>query len=206
MNKNEILKLVNKSNPIIFEIGCADGQDTQDFINIFKDLNIYCFEPEPKNIKIIKDRINYNKFKLFEGVVSNSDDPINFLRSRTDNPNDLSYSGSIKKPVECLRQWPQIKFDQQIIVQSTKIDTFCKKNNINFIDFIWADTQGAELEVILGGKEMFTNKIKYFYTEYANIEYYENQPNLQKITQSLGNNWKLIKDFKTDALFENISI
>ena len=32
MNKQQIKQLINKENPTIFEIGCADGRDTQEFI------------------------------------------------------------------------------------------------------------------------------------------------------------------------------
>jgi hypothetical protein len=61
MNKVEIKNLVNCSKPIIFEIGCADGGDTQDFVNVFSgtDFKMYCFEPEPTNIEIFKNR-NFN--------------------------------------------------------------------------------------------------------------------------------------------------
>ena len=56
MDKRKIKELINKNTPTIFEIGCADGKDTQDFINTFSDLEIYCFEPEPKNIEIVKSK------------------------------------------------------------------------------------------------------------------------------------------------------
>jgi len=59
MNKQDIYNLINKKNPTIFEIGCADGKDTIEFINTFGELNIFCFEPEPKNINLVKQRINY---------------------------------------------------------------------------------------------------------------------------------------------------
>jgi tRNA G46 methylase TrmB len=41
MNKQDIYNLINKKNPTIFEIGCADGKDTIEFINTFGDLNIF---------------------------------------------------------------------------------------------------------------------------------------------------------------------
>jgi FkbM family methyltransferase len=156
-----------------------------------------------KNIEIVKQTINYEKHHLFEGVISDIDGSIVFNRSRTDNPNDLSYSGSIKRPKEHLDEWPFIKFDQELTVESITLDTFCKNNNIEFIDFIWADVQGAEGELILGGKEMFKNKVKYFYTEYSNKEYYYGQLNLNKLSEILGSDWEVVIDFGTDVLFKN---
>jgi hypothetical protein len=203
MNKQTIKHLLKKDNPVIFEIGCADGKDTQEFIITFNDVEIYCFEPEPKNIKIVKDNIKYSKHHLYEGVVSNIDGKLIFNRSRSDNPDDLCYSGSIKKPKKHIETWPFIKFDQQIEVNSTKLDTFCEINNIEYIDFIWADVQGAEEDLILSGKNSFEKNVKYFYTEYSNEEYYSQQANLSKILSLLGDSWELVYDFKTDVLLKN---
>lgn len=206
MNKLEIKNLINKENPIIFEIGCADGGDTLEFINTFNDLEIYCFEPEPKNIKLVKERINYPKHHLFEGVISDVSGQLTFNRSRTDNPDDLSYSGSIKKPKEHLNEWSFIKFDEQITVESITLDKFCEDKNIELIDFIWADVQGAEENLILGGLNTLNAKVRYLYTEYSNKEYYENQPNLNKILSLLGNNWEVVKDYGSDVLLKNNNI
>ena len=203
MKKEEIKNLVNKPNPTIFEIGCADGKDTIEFINVFGDLKIYCFEPEPKNIELVKQTINYSNHFLFEGVVSNVNGKVVFNRSRTDNPTDLSYSGSIKKPKEHLNEWPFIKFDQEIEVESITLDSFCEKENIDVIDFIWADVQGAEGDLIIGGKNTLDTKVKYFYTEYSNKEYYDGQLNLVRIKELLGDNWEIIVDYGSDVLFKN---
>jgi FkbM family methyltransferase len=143
---------------------------------------------------------------LFEGVVSNIDGELLFNRSRTDNPLDLSYSGSVRKPKEHLIEWPFIKFDEQIKVKSITLDTFCEQNKIDFIDFIWADVQGAEEDLIKGASRTLENKVKFLYIEYSNKEYYEGQINLQSLKNILGPNWNLIKDFKTDALFENKNV
>ena len=203
MKKEEIKNLVNKPNPTIFEIGCADGKDTIEFINVFGDLKIYCFEPEPKNIELVKQTINYSNHFLFEGVISNVNGKVVFNRSRTDNPTDLSYSGSIKKPKEHLNEWPFIKFDQEIEVESITLDSFCEKENIDVIDFIWADVQGAEGDLIIGGKNTLDTKVRYFYTEYSNKEYYDGQLNLARIKELLGDNWEIIADYGSDVLFKN---
>jgi FkbM family methyltransferase len=206
MNKLEIKNLINKENPIIFEIGCADGGDTLEFINTFNDLEIYCFEPEPKNIKLVKERINYPKHHLFEGVISDVNGQLTFNRSRTDNPDDLSYSGSIKKPKEHLNEWSFIKFDEQITVESITLDKFCEDKNIELIDFIWADVQGAEENLILGGLNTLNKKVRYFYTEYSNKEYYEGQLKLDSLLNLMGDNWELIRDFGSDVLLKNKSL
>jgi FkbM family methyltransferase len=129
-----------------------------------------------------------------------------FNRSRTNNSDDLSYSGSIKKPKNHLNIWPFIIFDNSVEVKTITLDTYCKNHNIDFIDFIWADIQGAELDMINGGLHMFSNKVKYLYTEYSNDEIYEGQASLNQILAALGSNWRIVHDFKTDILLENFTI
>jgi hypothetical protein len=53
---------------------------------------------------------------------------------------------------------------------------------------------------------MFSNKVKYLYTEYSNDEIYEGQASLNQILAALGSNWRIVHDFKTDILLENFTI
>lgn len=204
LSKKRIQELAGKNNPVILEIGCANGDDSLEFLNTFQDasMRLYAFEPEPKNIAILKDRIKDTRFTLYEGVASDTDGEITFNRSRSDNPEDLSFSGSIMKPKKHLELWDWIYFDETITVQSTTLDTFCKEQQLPIIDFVWCDVQGAEEKVILGGTEAFKNNIRYFYTEYSNDEQYENQPRLDRILELLPS-FEVVENFGSDILLKN---
>jgi FkbM family methyltransferase len=204
MNKNDIKNLINRPNSTIFEIGCADGNDTEEFIDIFShNFKIYCFEPDPRNAKTF---LNKNSLKrdnvIFENkAISNTNDIVKFNQSST------IYSSSLKNPTEKLNKiWPEIKFNNTIDVQSITLDKYTKNHCINFIDFIWADVQGAEDLMIEGGKETFANKVKFLYTEYAKEEIYNDAPNQDRIKNLLGQNWQIIHDFGSDILLVNNSI
>lgn len=208
MNKEEIKNLIGDSKytkKIIFEIGCADGGDTIDFVEKFKefDFDMYCFEPEPTNIEIFKNRKFHNNIHLFEGVVGDVDGVVEFNRSRDVNcDHALRYSGSINQPKEHLNEWPSIIFDERINVQMTTLDHFCREKSINYIDFIWADVQGAEDKLIKGAKNILKNT-KYLYTEYSNKEYYSGQIGLKNIIDLISSDWVIVKDFGTDVLLKN---
>jgi len=199
VDKAYIKNLLKKDDPIIFEIGCADGTDTEQFLNQFSEIKLYGFEPDPDNLNTIKNKNFDKRFNLFEGVVSNVNGHINFLRS-----DGSRHSGSILKPKTHLQIWPEVNFTENIQVKSIKLDTFCEINSINEIDFIWMDTQGAEGEIFKSGKNIFKST-RYIYTEYSNDEWYENQPNLQTLIDILGENWTLKEKFEADVLFENIN-
>lgn len=201
ITKQEIKNIINSSNPVILEIGCSDGLDTLEFIQTFNDVNfsLFCFEPDPRNIEEFKKRINDPRVKLFEIAIGEEDGKTTFNQSST------IYSSSLKRPnlVNLNAEWPTIKFENTFDVDVMSIDSFIKQNNIEKIDFIWADVQGAEDMMLKGAKESLINKIRFIYTEYSNVEYYENEPGLNDIIRLIGDNWELIRDYRTDVLLKN---
>ena len=174
MTKSQIKDLLKKDNPIIFEIGCNDGEDTEQFLKEFKNIKLHCFEPDPRAIKQFKQRINDKRCSLHEVAISNNDGKADFNLSNSDptklwTPKEIganwNKSSSLKKPYMHLHFHRWCFFDKTIKVKTTKLDTFIKKNNINNIDFIWADVQGAEKDLIEGAKKALTIT-QYFYTEF----------------------------------------
>jgi hypothetical protein len=90
------------------------------------------------------------------------------------------------------------------MVPISTLDLWAENNNISNVDFIWADVQGAEEDMIKGATKTLS-KTKFLYTEYSNQEQYEGQINLSKICDLLSD-FKLIKRFEGDALFMNKNI
>jgi FkbM family methyltransferase len=214
MNKSEIKNLICKKNPIIFEIGCADGIDTLEFLETFgDDALFYCFEPDERNANVFLNGgyrpINpdftagiKNKNVVFEKkAVGKVNETITFNQSST------IYSSSLKIPTNKLFEtWPQIQFEKQVLVECVTLDKYVHDNKIDIIDFIWADVQGAEDYLIEGGKNTFDTKVRYFYTEYAYEKYYKDSPSIEDIKIMLGENWQIMIDFGTDVLLKNISL
>lgn len=64
-----------------------------------------------------------------------------------------------------------MSFDKQIEVKTVSLDSWTKENNIEKIDLIWVDVQGAERDVIEGAKETLKN-VHYFFTEYGETSTY----------------------------------
>jgi FkbM family methyltransferase len=193
INKRDIKNLVGKMD-VILEIGCADGSDTDELMNFGK---VYGFEPEPRNIATLKNRLP--ELQLFEGAVSDVDGVATFNRSRTNDPEALRLSGSILPPKNHTKNWNWIYFDETVTVPTVKLDTFCK--DMPVIDFIWCDAQGAEGKIIDGAKETL-KKTRYLFTEYCNDEHYEGQPTLHELKKMLPD-FEVVMDYGTDVLFKN---
>jgi hypothetical protein len=70
---------------------------------------------------------------------------------------------------------------------------------------MWVDVQGAEDLVFSGAKETL-KRTRYVYTEYSNVELYENQLNLNQLLKLFGDSWEIVHDFGGDVLLKNKDI
>jgi len=176
--KFEMFKqLLQKDNPVIVEIGAHYGEDTMRFLETFKNLEIYCFEPDPRNIMIFKKHVNNRKIKLFEYALSDAEGVMDFYLSH-DNKIDsvpekydwisledyskkrLSNSGSssLKKGYS--------KNMHKMSVRTCRFDDWAIENYSGPIDLVWMDVQGAERDVLSGMGSTIKN-IKFIWMEYG---------------------------------------
>lgn len=194
------------------EIGMHFGTDTADFRKIFPNARIVCFEPDPRNIEMIK-KLGHDKLcELYELAISNTDQPMEFYLSSGNSTgllsdplltnNDWSCSSSLKKPTGHLDVHKWITFPTSVKVQCTKLDEFEPLKNAK-IDFMWVDVQGAEDMVFSCASQTLKNT-HYVYTEYCNRELYEGQLNLQQILKLFGPSFKVVYDYGGDVLLKNI--
>jgi FkbM family methyltransferase len=195
------------------EIGMHFGTDTVDFRKMFPNARIVCFEPDPRNIEMIK-KLGHDKLcELYELAVSNTDQSMDFylssgnstglLRDPLLTNNDWSCSSSLKKPTGHLDLHKWITFPKSVKVQCTKLDEFEPLKNTK-IDFMWVDVQGAE-DIVFSCASQTLKNTHYVYTEYCNRELYEGQLNLQEILKLFGPAFKVIYDYGGDVLLQNIS-
>ena len=82
-----------------------------------------------------------------------------------------------------------------------RLDTWTAENGLEAVDFIWADVQGAEGDLIAGARQTLA-RTRYFYTEYSNEEWYQGQPSLADIIEMLSG-FDIVARYSMDALFAN---
>lgn len=71
ISQEEVGRLLKKDDPVILEIGTHFGSDTQKFLDVFSDIRIYSFEPDPRCIEEFKRRVKSDHSTLVEAAVSN---------------------------------------------------------------------------------------------------------------------------------------
>jgi len=58
----------------------------------------------------------------------------------------------------------------------TTLDSICKKRKLTSIDYIKIDTQGSELDILKGAKQILKKKVEFIHLEAQNLEYNKGAP------------------------------
>ena len=200
----ELKLFINREAPVILDVGANVGQTTEEFLRRMPSAKVFSFEPDPRAIQKFKSRISSPNVKLFECAVGNQSGTVTFNQSTSDgNVKDWDQSGSIRQPKKHLEVWPWVKFEKQIEVPIVRLDDWIKDKDIESVDLIWADAQGAEGDLIAGGSEVL-KRTRFLYTEYGVSEWYEGQISLDAMCAMLAERgFALCRKFEMDALFVN---
>jgi hypothetical protein len=94
-----------------------------------------------------------------------------------------------------------MKFEKAVVTSMTldKFSPHCKNDTI---DFIWADIQGAQGDLIQGGTNTWS-RVRYLFVEYDNSELYEGEvvgvaPLLEMLP-----GFEVVEDYGGDVLLKN---
>ena len=124
---------------------------------IHKSGQVYSFEPSSKNLFFLKYHLKINKIKnvkVIESVVS-SETKSNFSFYESEAVTGMNSIIPLK--------------DKKIInhkkIQSISLDHFCIENSI-IPDFIKVDTEGAEIELLIGSKVIIKKYQPIFFLSY----------------------------------------
>ena len=203
-------KLLQKNNPVILEIGACTGEDSVAFLREFSDIQLHCFEPDPRSGKIHQNTVKDARCQLHQIAISDVDGEAEFHLSTGSNeeigdPSEWLQSSSLKTPKNHLQVYPWCKFKENTVkVPTRSLDSWFAEQDIDQIDLIWADVQGAEENLIKGAPKTLSHT-KYFYTEFEDGEFYEGQLTLQQI-KALLPKFKVIGLFYNNVLFKNTEI
>jgi FkbM family methyltransferase len=176
------------------ELGAHQGTDTAWMAQI-PDVTIHAFEPDPRNHQTPRHNVT-----LHRAAIAERDGRGSLILSRHGWGQEWTHSSSIKQPKNHLQRYP-VSFGGAVEVELVALDTFCRQQGLDTIDFIWADIQGAEGEMILGGQQTLA-RTRYLYTEYSDDELYENQATLRDILALLPD-FRVVELWPDDVLLEN---
>jgi len=146
---------------VVFDVGANIGQSAQKFRRTFPVAEIYSFEPSPSVFKTLQREVgsdpNTHTWNCGLGATTS--------RQRFFE-NDESVMSSFLPTVR--QAWVQTISETEVEVQT--IDSFCAQRQIKNIDVLKSDTQGYDLEVLKGARQIMREgrvRIVYFEVNFA---------------------------------------
>ncbi|MEY5060762.1 MAG: 2-O-methyltransferase NoeI [Planctomycetota bacterium] len=208
-------RLLGPAPQVILEIGANHGMHTQLFLRSFPTARIHAFEPDPRAIEAFRRQVSNRRVTLHELAIGASNGRAQFHVSsglppdatpqvKAEYPKGWDQSGSLRAPKTHKEKWPWCKFQRTISVEVRTLDTWSRKHEPGPIDFLWADTQGAEADLVSGGRETLA-RTRYFYTECFDDELSEGAPNLSALVDMLPN-FEIVKRYESDVLLRNSAL
>ncbi len=172
----DLLKNYLPSNPIILEAGAYDGEDSVMLKRYWPLSTVHAFEPVPDLYKLVQNKIKHEKnIFAYPLALSDKNGKATFHVSGFADKQDVTGpSGSLRAPKEHLVYNTGTTFPKKIEVTTATIDDWAASYNVEKIDFIWFDLQGAELEAFKGATKILET-VTAIYTEVEFGEAYEGQ-------------------------------
>ena len=205
MQVKDITPLLMHPHPVIIELGMCDGYHSNLMLEQLHSLNKPYTYHGVEPVKHLYDRIHLKYAGQKHNIaIASENGELDLHVSGGSHPQHGSYYGSssIRSPKLVTQAWERMTFTTQRCTAMT-FDTFIESIGLKDkrIDFIWADIQGAEIDLINGGQQALKHT-RYLYTEYNNSELYEGCLDLNGILALLPD-WELVHDYNGDALLIN---
>lgn len=132
--------LLNKSNPVLFDVGANKGSYSHKALEVNGSTRIHAFEPNNKMFEIVQQKfINFENVNLNNCALGESN-----MTGMLFVPDSKDSLGSVhNRKVFC----------EEVEIQSIRlqtIDSYISENGIEGIDLLKLDVEGHELSVLKG--------------------------------------------------------
>ena len=157
-----VIQHLIKDNNIVFDVGANLGEWSQAVLNGTSTVIVYAFEPIPPVFLALQKRfISFSNFKVHQFALFSRNEEIDFCYYP-----DLSVLSTVfeRKSVH-----ERLKLNPAFIkVKTMRLDDFCSENEIRQIDFLKIDTEGSEVDILIGAQNMLSNlAINFIQFEYG---------------------------------------
>lgn len=180
-------KFVSKISPFIdfssvntvLDIGSRDGCQSLELARYFPNSTVYAFEPNPDAIQFVcNNAAQCSRIKVFQTAISQTCGKVPFYKVINGNigASSLYKTSGHSRSAE----WQQ----SEIEVESVRLEDWAIYNGVDSVDIVWADVQGAELDVFKSfGK--YLNSVKCIATEVALEKLYHGSTLLEELDSFL---------------------
>lgn len=128
---------------VMFDVGANIGQSAREFVAMFSEARIYCFEPSLGTFETLKNNLsNFSQISFHNLALGNERALKKLIHS----------DGSDKNRILAVPD-KDVHGDFEEIRMDTLSD-FCDEHGIKHINFLKIDTEGFDLEVLKSGASM----------------------------------------------------
>jgi FkbM family methyltransferase len=172
-------RLVTKQKPVIFDVGANTGQTAIRYRSLFPKAVIHCFEPFPASFDLLSASLAGDTLVELHRVAlsdKSGSSKLNVNRSKATN-------SLLSSDQRASHYWGNDVLDKEdeIEVVTETVDNFCKQQNIEHVDIVKLDVQGAEYAVLSGAQEMLKRQsIDIVYMEMITAPTYVGQRKLHE--------------------------
>ena len=152
--KNMVFAVKMLNPKVIFEFGAFNGADTLFYRGTFPDAEIYSFEPDPVLYEEAKPLLEEERIRFYNYAISDAPGTVDFHYWRGLEDKDyhgpagsfFDYTDQARKDHSC--RWEFVS--EPLKVKCITLKDFCQENEINHINFIHMDVEGA-IHLVLRG-------------------------------------------------------
>lgn len=168
----DIARILNRSDPTIFDVGANVGQTAKSLRRIFSSPRIHCFEPSPTTFSLLAQSIGAAP-NISINNIGLGDQPGTLEL----NENDYSDMSSFLQFGDV---WGSVK--NRVHVPISTVDAYCAERNISQIDLLKTDTQGYDFHVLRGGdRKISSGQVRFILTEIVLDDMYVGVERFDKI-------------------------
>jgi 2-O-methyltransferase len=163
---------------VVFDVGARDCVESADFAQAFPAAMIYAFECNPATLPYCRAvAAAQPRVKLTEKAVADSNGRLEFFPIDPERSVGGIAGGNhgASSMFQATGAYPEERYVQgRIEVESVRLDSFCAEQQVEAIDILWMDVQGAEL-LVLGGLGERLRDVSFVHMEVEFFEIYKGQ-------------------------------
>lgn len=161
------LDLINSflpENPVVFEVGAKDGDDSVKLANMWPTGKIISFEANPNQFKFYEEKASaHSNMFGYNLAVNTYNGEATFHICWGTGGTDPVFEGA-SSLLEASEAMEIHYMGPKITVPCVIFDDWCQENHVEHVDFMWLDLEGFESQ-FLSSSPRIVDTVKVIYTE-----------------------------------------